>query len=177
MMAANPTKPQKPTPPALPPGVAPTPSGSRLVSSEPRVEQDAPLITATELASLRARLAHAEARVKELVAAAALPSQQAAATAPKPGQLDARPAVPPPAISPAPFVLAQAALRAHHATPIVQTPAIPVTFSSAPAAGPVSIIPFDGAKKRRRSMIVVVTALLVVIAGIVAVMVASRTMH
>jgi hypothetical protein len=174
-MAANPTKPQKPTPPALPRGAPITPSRSRLVAKEPRVEQDAPLITASELAELRARLAHAEARVKELIAAAAQPSQQASLIAPRPGELDTRPAVAPPAMSPATFVLAQA-LPASPAAPIVRSPAIPVTFSSAPA-GPVSIIPFDGAKKRRRSMIVVVTTLLVIIAGIVTVMIASRAMH
>lgn len=120
-------------------------------------------MTADELADLRARLARAETRVKELeaLAAAAAPASNPFLATPPPSPNALAQSVPLGQLAPAAaaFVAAR-----------------PGSISISPS-GLVSIMPFDGAKKRRRAMIVVVSAVLLVVTGIVAVMILSRATH
>jgi len=117
---------------------------------------------ADEIADLRAQLARAEARVKELEAlSAAPPTSNPFLAVPPPSPTAIAQSVPLGQLAPA-----QTAFVA----------ARPGSISISPS-GLVSIMPFDGAKKRRRAKIAVVTAVLLVVSGIVGVMILSRTVH
>jgi hypothetical protein len=125
------------------------------------VNLDAPLVTVEELADLRARLARAEARVKELKTLPAAPTSNPFLATPPPSPEAVAQAVPLGQLAPAAaaFVVAR-----------------PGSISISPS-GLVSIMPFDGAKKRRRAKIVVVSAVLLLVTAIVGIMILSRAMH
>jgi hypothetical protein len=156
-MANFPVKPLAPKPLAVPRVSPPAAvSGTHHVAEDSfDVQVDAPLVTIEELADLRARLARAEARVKELEQPRPLAIPPPASSNPF---LEAAPIVPATPAAAAPFTVPRAA---------------PIPISIRPG-GAISIMPFDGAKKRRRAIIAVVTILLLVVAAILTVTIVSR---
>ena len=165
MMAASPPKlPVRPAPPVHRPTAPAAP-----VAPQRAVQPDPPLITAEELADLRARLGQAEARVKDLESSEArlkddLESARAAKVA--------HAALPPPAAVDVPPLVSIAQITpAVQASPVVERP------SKGPS-GTASIVPsmfVKGAQKKRRAVIAVTGVILTVVLGVFAVMVISRT--
>jgi hypothetical protein len=169
-MAANPVKPFVPKPPALPRGLAPAAaSGSQLIADDSwDVQVDAPIVTASELADLRARLARAEARVKELEARPAI-----APPASSNPFLEGAPLPPPkPTVQAVPSPAPTASVHTQVAQ--VAPAAPPVAF--APSAS-TSIMPFDGAKRKRRLAVALVSMTLLAVAGLITVSIVSQTVR